>query len=101
MSGGTANTGFEKGGKKAHTGRASRKFDLITKDTFYGEKPAENAEIFVNTLQKTRAHHIKKVQDRELIIAGGSNPEAVRRGSFSESGEENMAEDLFSGPKEK
>ena len=37
------------------------KFDKITKDTFYGDKPQENAEIFLNTLQKSRAKHIKKV----------------------------------------
>jgi len=102
MSGGTK-TGYEKGGKKGYNnGRAgSRKYDIITKEMFYGEEPAENAEIFVNTLQKTRAQHIKKVQDRELILAGTSNPEAAGRGSYNESGDENMGEDLFSGPKEK
>ena len=50
-------------------GSASSKIDKITKDTFYGEKPTENAEIFLNSLSKTRANHLKKVQDKELNFA--------------------------------
>lgn len=37
------------------------KIEKITKDTFYGEKPSENAEIFIETIQKTRKNHLKKV----------------------------------------
>lgn len=54
-------------------GGKARQIEKITKDTFYGEKPADNAQIFVNKLQKTRTKHLKKVQDRELFLAGGSH----------------------------
>jgi len=47
------------------------KADKITKETFYGEKPAENAEIFLSTLQKSKVKHLKKVQERELMLAEG------------------------------
>jgi hypothetical protein len=33
----------------------------ITKDTLYKDKPVDNAEIFLTTLQKSRSKHIKKV----------------------------------------
>ena len=46
--------------------------EKITKGTFYGEKSTDNAEIFVETLQKTRSKHLKKVQDREMFNAGGA-----------------------------
>jgi len=38
----------------------------VTKEMFYGEKPQENMEIFVDTLQKTRVQHLKKVEEKDL-----------------------------------
>ena len=48
------------------------KVDKITKDTLCAELPVDNAEIFVENIQKTRKNHFKKVQDRQLMIAGGN-----------------------------
>lgn len=61
-----------KGDKQGKKTNARSKIDQITKDSFYGEKPSDNAEIFINTLQKTRVKHFKKVQDRELFLAGAT-----------------------------
>ena len=74
-----------KGGKSKNS--TARKVEKITKDTFYGEKSTDNAEIFINTLQKTRTKHLKKVQDRELFLAGGT--------LNNESPEEEVEQPLF------
>ena len=38
-----------------------KKVEKITKDTFYGEEKTDNAVIFVESLEKTRQKHLKKV----------------------------------------
>jgi hypothetical protein len=43
------------------TSSSRKDVEKITIDTFYGEKPIDNAEIFVNSLKKTRMKHLKKV----------------------------------------
>ena len=49
------------------------KVDKITKDTFYCEQAADNAEIFVDSLKKSRAHHLKKIQEKELGLVVASD----------------------------
>ena len=62
------------------------KVDKITKDTLCAELPVDNAEIFVETIEKTRKNHLKKVQDRQLLMAGGNinNNDAYRPASDDE-----------------
>ena len=66
-----------------HILQSKSKIEKITKETFYGEKPADNAEIFIDSIQKTRKKHMKKVQERELLLAGGTinNSDAYRPAS--------------------
>ena len=42
--------------------------DKITKDIFYGEKKTENAQIFLENLEKSRSKHLKKVLDKEFTL---------------------------------
>ena len=37
--------------------------DKITKDLFCGEKSTDNAQIFLEALEKSKARHLKKIQD--------------------------------------
>jgi hypothetical protein len=54
------------------------KVDKITKDKLFKDRPDENAEIFLDTFQKSRAKHLKKVQEKGLMIgAGESLPDEV------------------------
>lgn len=39
----------------------------ITKDIFYGEKRTENAQIFIDKMQKAKAIHQKKLIDQEFF----------------------------------
>lgn len=55
------------------------KVNKVTKDTLYKEHPDENAEIFLQQIQKSRASHLKKVQDKDLMFyaignQGGDSP---------------------------
>jgi len=79
--------------------QSKSKIEKITKDTFYGEKPADNAEIFIDSIQKTRKKHLKKVQERELLLAGGTinNNDVYRPASEDEEdeNEDTVSSSLF------
>lgn len=50
----------------------------ITKDIFYGEKSHENAQIFIDSIARSKAIHLKKIHEKELML-----------NSFSSDSEEN------------
>ncbi len=77
----------------------AEKVNKITKETLYKEHPDENAEIFLHSIQKSRASHLKKVQDKDLMFytTGANHSPSSNNEDFGYLTEEQFKEGLEKG----